>query len=436
MMNVLSKEFNCKLTLFLIIFLCYYFPLLASISVLFNVYSSAISIALRLVMVLIAVYLIFVYFINKRNLFKLSSPQWFLVSFWVYYIVQMQIDLWSGIKMSGYENVSIYGFTYGNIVLSLFAILLWGKKIKLNKFPNILLYLFAIINIAILIYVISNTDGFNPAIFHVRLHLMSQNSHGDLAILNPITIGLQGSLLFLTSLYFILFKNKKGIALFIIFAFLGILILLLGASRGPFINCLVVTFFLLLKKMLTIHFNAMSLLKYVAVIGIMVTILLNTIGKAVSIKDIYLLERIGTTVDEIETGKEEHRDLQYHYAIQDFIDNPIFGKHFVSTFDNFYPHNIFIELLMATGLVGIILFSMFFFPLISKLIYFYKIKPQSPYFFLLIISMPVFLSNLFSGCLFMSVDMWLLSALVISSNTKYDIQNTKDYSSVNSMIIT
>jgi hypothetical protein len=408
--KLLSNERAGKICLWMFLFTCFYYPISASFILILNIPSTIVNIFIRAFCAFISLYLIFIWTLNNNKKLKFKYPIWFLLLFWIFYSIRIIYDLNRGIKFGEYENTFVYGFAFGNILLPMLAILLWYKHLKTEKIPKLAFLLFSISNIMILINIIILNQGFDIALFLQRSELKSQSS-GDPGgnILNPISIGYYGELLVITSLYFSLLTKHKH---FGFLAILGILLLLLGASRGPFVNCIFTILILLAYKYRISKSKLILTFRLTLVISLISIILSQTVGKTVSLDNFYMFDRLSQFVENRQSNEEEYRDVGFASAWNDFLDSPIIGNQFVGTYDNFYPHNIFVELFMATGLLGVIIFSSFFFPLLMKMRkLFLQNSPAT--FFILLIFLPIILGSLFSGALFQAVELWLFSTLII-----------------------
>ena len=116
----------------------------------------------------------------------------------------------------------------------------------------------------------------------------------------------------------------------------------------------------------------------------------------------------------MEAGEKEERNYSIEYAWQDFKNNPVIGSQYVGTYDNFYPHNIIIEVFMATGIIGAFCFFMFIFGVVKKIILHYPINYHYLEFQYILI--PTLFIGLTSGSLMFSSDLWLTVALYLCIN--------------------
>lgn len=109
------------------------------------------------------------------------------------------------------------------------------------------------------------------------------------------------------------------------------------------------------------------------------------------------------------------RQLQWEQAWRQFLEDPIIGRYFFETIFFYYPHNIFLELLMALGLVGGVLF-LFHLTAITKAswrIVHTEDCPKVWQFAVLVLWKELFL-GFSSGNFWGSSTLWICSAFVIS----------------------
>jgi O-antigen ligase len=118
----------------------------------------------------------------------------------------------------------------------------------------------------------------------------------------------------------------------------------------------------------------------------------------------------------LEGGIEgEDRDLSIVAAWQDFLRNPIIGSSFVGTLDGYYPHNIVVEALMATGIVGGVWFVAYLLIVLFKCFGLLYKKISFPFAIIMLVMVA---SSLLSGALFMGVDIWPWSVFIVSLYSK------------------
>jgi O-antigen ligase len=121
-------------------------------------------------------------------------------------------------------------------------------------------------------------------------------------------------------------------------------------------------------------------------------------------------------------GKIEERDFEWASAWRQFVENPIFGDSFVNDFDKSYAHNLFLDSLMATGVVGTILLIYLTYKSFSSFIKSSRsLKVQLLPIWITYLS--ILILSLTSGGLFVAFPFWIMLAVTIKipiyANYKY-----------------
>jgi hypothetical protein len=406
-LRFIDNERVTKCLLWLILASAFYYPLSACAVVLFNLPSTVTNVMIRGLFALASVVLIIIYFLKKYRL-KLTIPSVFLCFFWMFYFSKIIFDIQSGVYFSTYSNLYVYTYIIGNILIPLTTLILWGRDIDCTHLADYAFYLFVLTSSTILITVVIVSGGLDFSIFLNRTQL--QVGADDNVILNPIMIGFHGEALIIIALYKILLDNnvKYGLLFYPIVLLIGFTLILLGASRGPFVGVFLSIIVLLAYKYSQSKGKLVIIIKGLLIVVSLFYLLKILIGDVISIDDFYMFQRL-TQFQEEGVG-EEYRTIAIRWAWNDFLKNPIIGNHFVNSYDNFYPHNVFVELFMATGLVGFFLFLGFYHKVVIK--YVLIVKTTKKDFFLLLIYTPIALLGFTSGSLFQSNDFWLFTVLV------------------------
>lgn len=217
-----------------------------------------------------------------------------------------------------------------------------------------------------------------------------------------ISYGHLGTLLAIISFYFLFFKIDFVPKYFFYFGFiLGLVTIIVGTARSPFLALgIVLLYLLLLNKKLK------PILIFFSVFFIILTIFY--IYKSFGFTQITFINR---TNNWIFNGDNSLRTPLYNRAIEIFKSNPILGGRVLYE-DGYYPHNIFLELLMATGLLGLILYFLKFIPVIFKLKMFFDPKNTNTNIFFMLF-LQYFVLVLTSYSLFGVSEFLYFSAIII-----------------------
>ncbi len=388
-----------------LIFILLPYPIFAATSLILGISSTPLSMAYRAIYLGMALLIIAGEVLESAQKPKRYSAWLMLLPlFWLTYLGRMHYDL----NILGFkEGFAALGFNYffqygilGSFIPAL-AIGLVAKKINYTRlFKNA--RLLALPVVLALIYVINHEIGLSPDLFLKRQYLHDD----DAVILGPIIISQYGGLAALIFFYSICYR--KITLLDSVFWLLGMALMVLGASRGPLIAVLVTHFFVIFY-LLKIRFKslklwaAVSAVSIVAVAGFVRFIVPN-------LKNIMLFNRVK---DSVETGGGlDARELQWGAAWKQFLDSPIFGDAIVEKTLNFYPHNIVLEVLMSTGLIGgIIVFLL----LLKSFFNSFAVKSEYARFFFYVLVLYFLYAN-FSLSLVAIPQFWSVLALCVCLN--------------------
>ena len=241
---------------------------------------------------------------------------------------------------------------------------------------------------------------------------------------NPIPVGtliMVGLMIFTVGMTQNVFNKRKYGKLFCAIAIIPLLysILLVG-SRGPLISMMIGLIFYFV-----IIFRGKIKLKNVGVITI---ILLSLIFIWTSYSDIIctnsivnkIIPNAGRLSIASASGMSGRAKI-YSDAWQLFKDKPLFGRGTGGFPERGYPHNIFLEIAVENGLLGLIIFFGFLFAICQKGYQFLndnfiKINKQGKIMglIILVISVSLFVERQFSFSLDMHKDLFVFFALIVN----------------------
>lgn len=287
---------------------------------------------------------------------------------------------------------SIYYFGFVVIPVPVVALLsLNYEKIDFKKFFRIVFWLYFIL----------------LAINFIHTHFIfdnySSNGRSGIFRLYYITVGHYGLSLVIMALYSFLILKIKGFQ-YIIAVFLGLFPMYVAAARSPVLALVIILFvFLMLlnKRKYWISFFSLILLSFLA---------LYFIYQSKIAEDFIFFKRLNAAIFE---NNASGRAFYLNSGIEIFREHPLIGGNALLS-DGAYSHNIFIDILMSTGLLGMVLFIIYFkfvirsFFKVLKNIYKYKESGILIFFFLqyLILAQT-------SGSLYLSFELWYFGAAVI-----------------------
>lgn len=178
----------------------------------------------------------------------------------------------------------------------------------------------------------------------------------------------------------------------------------LGSSRGSLVALLFPFLLIMISaKKITKNFKLISI-TFVAFVAIIY--LSEYFGSS-------LIDRFTQTNSDIQEGNDAAiRTVMWSNAFNQFTENPIMGDRLkVDGFD-IYPHNIFIEILQCTGLLGFIPFFILTAIAFIKSIKIFRLTPA--YSWVGVLFLQCFLQNMFSGGIFSASWLMMSMALVLA----------------------
>lgn len=395
-------------------FMAYGFPIQSFLPFLLNKDSNSFNIAFRAFILLTSIAYISLS-ITKKKIFKISYGWLFFISFWIAYTIRLVYDLeLQNLSYLDTDSFYVYSFAFGVCLIPTIAIYSIRNQINFILSIKVLFWMLLLSNLCLIYSILSVGQWSIIGVIVSRANVITEIDGVEKSIINPITIGFYGQLLAITSIHLVNFpvfikKNMK----FLLFAsaIIGILNLILGASRGPFaIFILLLIFELYLvpkQKKAPITF-------YLKVIGFC-CIFFSLTPYIDMGEDIKLFNRISETFEARQEGEKEERDYLFESAVRQFTESPIVGDAFVTRYFylyNSYSHNIIIDVLMSLGLIGFIIFSGFIYQIIRKIrIILNKFSEYSIYVILFVAQ---FLMAMLSGSLFLSNEFWLMGIVLLS----------------------
>lgn len=181
----------------------------------------------------------------------------------------------------------------------------------------------------------------------------------------------------------------------------------LAGSRGPLVALLVCLLFFqvnnagLFKGLLMLSLLAVPLI----VFSEQIIQLLSGFGGS-------FIQRIMSTIN---TGHTSGRDVIYADALNEFLNAPWIGNAFLvqtGLFTGFYPHNMFVEAFMATGIVGGFFFVQWVYQ--SLRIAYQLITVGHPAAWTGILLLQYLIYGMFSNAIFLNTAFWYYSVITWS----------------------
>ncbi|WP_026810762.1 O-antigen ligase family protein [Arenibacter latericius] len=333
------------------------------------------SIPLRLFLLFAMIYLI------KNNIDNIKFNKYskiipLFIIFWCYYFIKIlyteNIDLDFTLGRTWPEYI-FYSLSFVIFPFITFTFL------SLDKFRKAIVNGFIISGfvlgvIGVYLYGSLLTSGIG------RINLITYQT-GE-AVLNPLSLSYSGALTIVLCIYKLVIVGnlKKAEKIFLIITIgLSFALFLLGSSRGSIV-ALAFTLPLFIA-----HSPSATKLKLILISVILTPFIIWAITASGS----NIFDRVSNTSKDGGGG----RDYLWTNALSHFLESPIFGGRI--EIGGIYPHNLIIEILMATGIIG----SLIILPIIFKgfIIGFRRVKENKENMFLVLILIQGFTQHFFSG---------------------------------------
>lgn len=338
------------------------------------------------------VFILSVYFIikNFEIIKKRKSVIISFLLFFSFYIMKVYYTLqnfpFNDNVLPALRNV-LYYFVLIIVPLPVVAILsLDYKKIDFKRFyKTVFSFLFVILSVNFLF--IGKENGNRNGIFNAYY----------------IITGYYGLSLVVMSLFSYLFLKEKS-KIYLIGLLLGFTPMFVSAARSPVLAFFLIVFLFILLK------NNRKYWIYSGIAVVLFAVSFFIIYKSGIGDNIVFFKRINAAIFE---NNASGRSYYLNKGIDVFTNNPWFGGRVLFE-DGMYSHNLFVDILMSTGLLGIILFIIYFkfvvkiFIKVLKNIYKYKESGILVFFFLQYL---VLVQT--SGCTYASFEFWYFGAAII-----------------------
>lgn len=342
-----------------------------------------------------SVFLLSLYFIVKN--FEIVKARKnviiFFVTFYIFYLIKSEYTFRNYDFLPGVLQKLKKSFYYYILILPIPVVALLSfnyNKVNFSIFYKYVfrfLYVILILNFLYQIFVIKIIDGGGSGIFRSYY----------------ILTGHYGLSLVIMVIYSFLFLEVKKTNQ-ILGLFLGLFPIYVSAARSPLLAlfCIFCVFLIIRKD--KNYWKAFSI--FVCLFFILLFILyLSGLGT-----EVVFFKRINAAVFE---GNGSGRSYYLNKAIMEIFTHPIIGGR---TFfeDGSYAHNIFLDVLMSTGIIGGVLFAAHYRYIIRSFIKTIKYIPQYKeagilvFFFL-----QYFILAQTSGNIYSSFDFWYFSAALV-----------------------
>jgi hypothetical protein len=289
-----------------------------------------------------------------------NAALWPVIVFLAIYGIRLLYDVVIlNILMFSQTPLYALGYFFALTFLPLLAVFFLFKEPDMRLLLRWIVYVLVATNITLLIYALLRGSESGSGLFSGRIE--ERGEVEGTAVLGPLWFGLCGAGLGAVIVGYLASSAKQTNTLRIAALILILVCLanvLFSASRGPLVAFLVAFLFLVIKLLGVGKFGGkkgarwQGWLLVLSVVGCISWALLSVEG------DVFLFDRFTKMLNDRQTGILEERDLIRIAAWNDFLSAPLFGRSYVVSHENASAHNIVLDSLISTGVVGTAFFAL------------------------------------------------------------------------------
>lgn len=353
------------------------------------------NIGFRFVYFSLSVFLIF-YGIRKTVKTGMPASFWLISVFLFLYSIRILYDVFFLDIIFKDSLFYLLSYSFAGSFIPFFAMALYAKSIDYDILLKSTFYLLLLSGVLLLVLIYNIYHSFSPELFLYRVSLTRQN--GEEMSVNPITLSYFGSALSLLSFYNIFYKRNLPGIFNILGIIVGIVLLILGASRGPQVSFTFCFLFLLFKYIFSTKKGLSTKITFFLT-SICVLASIIYLISLVDLTKVTMYNRFANFGDGLRSDTNT-RENSWAGAWQQFLDSPLWGDSYLGKIDLYYPHNIYLEILMALGFIGA---ALFFTPYV---IFLFKKIDNDNKIGVYLIFLSISISSTFSGGLFINPLLW------------------------------
>lgn len=376
-MNIFRKiqntEFLAKLMLWTAVFIAVGYPIQASVPVMLQTLSTPINIFFRFCTLGFSFFCLFIIFFKKEPV-KFPSISVPYLIFWVLYLARLFYDLVIvEINCAACKSpMDVFAFAIGQNLIPLLGIMVYSKYWNQKEVYGAVFKTVVVSAILLILLLVVFKKGSELMDFSQRTSLSSDAKEKNSTI-GVSNLHLTGSYLLLLTVFNICSFTVKN--RFLRFAqFLGVpvgaFLIILSGSRSPVVISLIGLLYIFMTYALNNRRNTLNRFKLLAVSTVIVFSGILLVG-LINAKDFVIYQRSLDTIEKLRSGKnaDEYRSSVNEASLKQFISSPVLGDKIVSDYDNFYPHNVYMEVLISLGIIGGILYALILVFGVSKFVH-------------------------------------------------------------------
>ncbi len=409
------------LSAFLLSFSLFGFPIQSFISFILNVNSNPINVAFRFLLLLVAIAVLLGSFLLV-NIRKGFDWGWTLfLGFWFFYGTRLIYDI--EIQKLTYldkDSFFVYSFAFGVVLLPSIAVYVGASLIDIRLLKKMCVSFLILSNI-LLLYAMLTANSWSLADMLLKRGEVTVELQGEVqSIVNPITVSAFGTTISLICIHGLLFFQWSRSARTVIYGILllGIANLTLGGSRGPLVVFITLSVYLLIRYIVRVQRFRYLIIPLVLMSALLLLFGERLVEYLLFDSDLVISARFSEFFSSSKVMQKEIREYEWESAIRQFMMHPLLGDAFVTEYDKAYSHNIFLDVIMSTGVVGALIFGGILYHLFKSFRELFEDKDRFERVFPVIMFWLItFISSFFSGGLFVLSGFWMLTAFFLSKKS-------------------
>jgi O-antigen ligase len=340
---------------------------------------------------------------KSKKIFSFSYTNLLFFYFWfVYLIFSIRYFLFDNLSLSYFLDIFGYSLVYSILPFVFYSNLPFKSYLAQIKFSIILSGLI----LSIIAFFQYWDDFISSGVS--RLGNVVYYEGDDYKYLSDLALSYSASLIMGLSIFNIFYQKDKLVIklMYLLIIIVSLIPFLLGSSRGAVFSLLFpFVFFVFFKRGKSLSRSILITFSFIS-FSIIAFFIAENFGSSA-------FTRVFTIASDIDSGSDSAARLDIWYtSILQFYDNPIFGDYVLNRKWNFYPHNLFVEILMATGILGFLPFCILIFLAFRKTIKIIKYNPEESW--VTIIFLQGFVMGSFSGSVTDNIIFWAGMGLVFS----------------------
>lgn len=337
---------------------------------------------------------------QNRNVF------YFFFAFWLVYFCRIAFEMLRGNPYlhKSPSEMALFAFSFGIMPFLYFNQQRSDEDYKLIL-KGILVAIISLSFLSLYLYLDLLIAGVG------RINKASNVMKEDVSTLSPLALSYSSAAGIAIVLSIFLYKlngfYKLNKYLLILAASVPIAPFLLGASRGS-----VIAFIL---PFIVINFLKSGKGKLKSIV--LMTLFIVVVGFLATLTGSGVFVRLITTYNKYESGNSaDGRESYYSSSFDQFLGSPLVGDSLQNELFKFYPHNIILEVMLSTGLIGLIPFLMLLYMAWRRSMRI--INHRQELIWIVILYWQGFLQHMFSGALYSALWFWASLGLILSVRTK------------------